>query len=192
MDCGPACLQMIAEHYGIQVSIDKIRKWCFLNKNGVSLTNLQYASSKLGFDSYTIRVDDKTLIDISPLPCILHWNNDHYVVLISQNNGKFKIADPGHGIVELSSRIFNQKWGIDENGKGVALAISSNKLNRERGGITKKIKISHILKYLTPYKKQLARMFILLLLGSATTLILPFLTEALIDKGINNKDWTCK
>lgn len=188
MDCGPACLQMIAEHYGIQVSIDKIRKWCFLNKNGVSLTNLQYASSKLGFDSYTIRVDDKTLIDISPLPCILHWNNDHYVVLISQNNGKFKIADPGHGIVELSSRIFNQKWGIDENGKGVALAISSNKLNRERGGITKKIKISHILKYLTPYKKQLARMFILLLLGSATTLILPFLTEALIDKGINNKD----
>lgn len=188
MDCGPACLQMISKYHGIKINIEKIRKLCHLNKNGVSLTNLQNASSKLGFDAYNIRVSEKTLIKVCPLPCILHWNHDHYVVLISKKNDKYKIADPGHGIIKLSANVFKEKWAVDENDKGVALSLVPNQLKDNDNFIKERIKISFILKYLKPYKKQLYIMFILLLLGSAVTLILPFLTEALIDRGVNAKD----
>lgn len=137
---------------------------------------------------------EELIANKSTLPCILHWNQNHFVVLtkitqdIFTKKYSYHIADPAHGTIKLSKNNFKKSW-ISKEDKGVALLLNPTEdFYSKEPPKKEKVSIGYLFSYLKIYRKQLIFMFLLLLLGSGLTLIFPFLTEALIDKGINNKD----
>ena len=195
MDCGPACLSMIASHYGKTYTIEYLREISFISREGVSLLGIKDASNIIGFESLPAKISIKKLLEIEEsLPCILHWNHNHFVVLykISKNfftkKYFFHIADPAHGFVKLSYLDFTKSW-IVSNQEGIALFLNPTVIFfKKEIPKQKKLDLLYILRYLKPHKKRIIYMFILLLFGSGLTLIFPFLTQNLIDKGVNKKN----
>jgi ATP-binding cassette subfamily B protein len=195
MDCGPACLAMIANSYGKHYSLQYIRDNSYISREGVSLLSLSDTSIEMGFKTFPTKLSVQKLKELnSELPCLLHWDKEHFVVLkkITKNiftkKHYFHIADPSHGFIKLSEDNFIKSWISDDN-KGVALFLTptelfySKKIREEN-----KLTIKYVLSYLYPYKKKMISMFLLLLLGSLLTLIFPYLTQNLIDKGVNAKN----
>lgn len=195
MDCGPACLCMIASAHGKKYPLNFLREHSFISREGVSLLGISDAASKIGFETFSTKLTTDDLIEQrNVMPAVLHWNQNHFVVLkkISKNilTGKYKfhVADPAHGIIKLSREKFESCW-LSFNDIGVALFLDpTEKFNNTQPPEENSLTISYMFNYLKPYKTQLAIMFILLLFGSGLTLVFPFLTEALIDKGVNLKD----
>ncbi|QNS41717.1 peptidase domain-containing ABC transporter [Chryseobacterium manosquense] len=193
MDCGPACLAMITSYYGKTFRLAFLRDQSFISKEGVSLLGISEASKKIGLNTISAKLKTQELSN-EFLPCILHWNQNHFVVLqkISKNflNGKtfYKIADPGYGFVYLNEEKFNKSW-LSDGEKGVALLLEPSEafynysLPKE-----KKLSISYLLKYLRPFKVQVWWMFLLLTIGTIITLVFPLLTQKLIDEGVNKRN----
>ncbi|AZZ59773.1 peptidase domain-containing ABC transporter [Riemerella anatipestifer] len=195
MDCGPACLVMIARHYGKRYPIEYLREKAFITREGVSLLGISEAAHKIGLETQSVKLTEEQLEKNNEIfPCILHWNQNHFVVLFKittsyfSNKKYFYIADPAHGIIKLSKEKFKQSWLSEEN-TGVAMFLNpTEEFEKRIPPKQEKVSIKYLLSYLAPYRKQLSLMFLLLLFGSGLTLIFPFLTEALIDKGVNAKD----
>jgi ATP-binding cassette, subfamily B, bacterial len=120
MDCGPACLCMIAGFYGKKYSLQYLRDNSFITREGVSLLGIQDAANKIGFEVLSGKLTLEKLNEM-PLPCILHWNQNHFVVLeaIKKNRltgeKKYKIADPGHGFIALKEEKFERSWLSDDD-----------------------------------------------------------------------------
>ncbi|KUJ60370.1 ABC transporter ATP-binding protein [Flavobacteriaceae bacterium CRH] len=194
MDCGPACVAMISSIYGKKYTLQYLRDNAYLSKEGVSLLGISLVANKINLETYSSKIDLETLDKEGTLPCILHWNKNHFVVLYDHKKSyftgkyKFKIADPGHGLISLSQEEFKKSWLSDDN-KGVALFLSPNEeFYKQKPPKEEKLNFKFILSYLIPFKKQIGIMFGLLFLGSLLTLIFPFLTQNLIDKGVNLKN----
>ena len=195
MDCGPSCLAMIASEYGKNYSLQYLRDNSFLTREGVSLLGLTEASKKIGFDTLSAKLTIEKLIDEKQtLPCILHWNQNHFVVLkkITRNIFTkklfFHLADPSHGLIKLDEIKFKKSWIVDDN-KGVSLFLEpTNDFYKKTPPVNNTVTIKYLFTYLKPYTNKLSIMFLLLLFGSLLTLILPFLTQNLIDNGINTKN----
>lgn len=195
MDCGPACLAMISSKYGKNYSLQFLRENSFLTKDGVSLLGINEASTKIGLETLSAKLSIEKLIDTKDsFPCILHWQQNHFVVLKNVTksifNGKysFHIADPAHGFIKLNEENFSKFWFSDID-KGVALFLNpTEKFYKQFPSEEEKLSLKDLFRYLYPFKKQIGTMFILLLLGSLFNLIFPFLTQNLIDKGINSKN----
>lgn len=195
MDCGPSCLAMIASKYGKNYSLQYLRDNSFLTREGVSLLGLTEGSKKIGFETLSAKLTIEKLIEEKQtLPCILHWNQNHFVVLkkITRNiftkKHYFHLADPAHGLIKLNELKFKNSW-IVANNKGVSLFLEpTNDFYKKTPPVNNTITIKYLFTYLKPYTKKLSIMFLLLFFGSLLTLILPFLTQNLIDKGINTKN----
>jgi len=195
MDCGPACLAMVASKYGKNYSLQYLRVHSFLTKEGVSLLGISEASQKIGFETLSAKLTTETLItEKKILPCILHWNQNHFVVLkkITKNiftrKHTFHIVDPAHGFIRLNNKNFEKSWITDQN-KGVALFLNpTDDFYSKNPEKEEKLRLKHLFRFLIPFKKQIGIMFVLLLLGSLLNVIFPFLTQNLIDKGINAKN----
>ena len=185
MDCGAACLAMIASHYGKSYSLQQIRDYCFITKNGVSLLGICEGAEKIGFEKAPVKLSVEQLFEKSiQKPLILHWNKNHFVVLrkVTKNwlTGKlrFHLADPGHGFITLSEEQFKESWTGGED-QGIALLLVPTEAFYEQEELKEnKVSIGYLLKYLKPYRKQLTFMALLLLCGSGVMLIFPFLTES--------------
>ncbi|MCL1665436.1 peptidase domain-containing ABC transporter [Elizabethkingia ursingii] len=192
MDCGPACLAMVSSHYGKNIGLQYLRDISYLSKEGVSLLGIDMAAQQIGFETYAgqLKIED---IEQDLLPCILHWNQNHFVVLyrLKKNlfTGKksFKIADPGYGYIDINKERFKNSWITTED-TGVALFLKPTehffdlKIPKE-----KDVSLKETLRYLMPFRKKLFSLFILLILGSLTTFALPLLTQKLIDDGVGQK-----
>ncbi|AKD04289.1 peptidase domain-containing ABC transporter [Pontibacter korlensis] len=190
MDCGPACLQMIAYHHGKKYTISSLREKAFLTKDGVSLLGISEAAQSIGYDVSSYKLSLERLVADAPLPCILHWNQNHFVVLYEIRKKRmgrgltFKVADPGHGRVSLSEEAFNKSWRGKE-AKGIALLLTPNQdfetipaeEEEDRG-------LAFLMHYVKPYRKDLLLLILCLVGGSLVTLLFPFLTQSLIDRGI--------
>lgn len=194
MDCGPACLSMISSHYGKNISLQEIREYSFITKEGVSLLGIIEASSKIGFDNYPAKITlDKLVESKNALPCILHWDQKHFVVLkkitknILSNKYIFHLNDPGHGAITLNQSEFCKSW-ISHNNEGVVLFLSPNEEFNNYQERKQKSNFTYLINHTKPFIKQLSIMFLLLFLSSALTIVFPLLTEKLIDKGVINKD----
>ncbi|AIG30627.1 peptidase domain-containing ABC transporter [Flavobacterium psychrophilum] len=195
MDCGPACLAMVSSFYKKNYSLQYLRENSFITREGVSLLGITEASKKIGYETISAKLTIEKLIEEKQtLPCILHWNQNHFVVLkkiskkIFTNKYYFHIADPGHGTIKLNQIDFKKSW-LSDIDKGVALFLNPTEIfYKLTPPKEEKLTIKYILSYLTPYKKQLLLLFSMLLIGSCLTLIFPFLTQNLIDKGVNKKD----
>jgi len=194
MDCGPTCLRMIAKHYGRSVSLEKLRKLSETTREGSSLKTISDASEKLGFRSIGVKINLKTLEDEAPMPCILHWRQNHFVVLYGIRKGKLQIADPAHGKIELSKEDFLKAWidakATEETEDGIALLLEPTprlKFTEEDDEQEKK-GFKFLYQYLFRYKKFIVQLVIGLLAGSLLQLIFPFLTQSVVDIGIKNQD----
>lgn len=191
MDCGPACLKMITKYYGRDYSLNFFRKICHLDKEGVSIGKLSDACEVLGFKTMNVRVSLDELNDLCSPPCILHWNHDHFVVLveIKKKSKQYVIADPGHGILKISKEIFAKKWINGSDKKGIAFLLAPTKSFLEsKFENPKKSNWTFIVSYILRYKKQLILLSLGVFLGNLLSLIFPFLTQILVDDGIITKN----
>jgi ATP-binding cassette subfamily B protein len=193
MDCGPACVAMVAKNHGKNYSLQYIRNLSFIAKDGVSLRGISHAAQKLGFNTFSAQLTLEELIQNGSLPSIVHWNQNHFVVLYEikkrffSKNYLFKIADPSHGLVTLSEEQFKKSWLSAEN-QGIALFLNTtDEFYKKQSVPDKSLNFNFLWTFLKPYKFQVFQLFLGLLASSLFTLIFPFLTQALIDKGVTVK-----
>lgn len=197
-DCGPSCLAMIVKHYGRNFNIESIRTACALNREGVSLLGISKAAESLGLKTIGGRLNFETLASEAPLPCIAHWNQNHFVVVyrVKQKRGKYTIsvADPGKGLLTYTREEFCEHWlstmTYGEE-KGIVLLLEPTELfyNQEDvEAVPTQNRVQFLWSYLKKYKRFFTQLILGLLLGSFLQLVFPFLTQAIVDTGIGGKD----
>jgi ATP-binding cassette subfamily B protein len=198
MDCGPTCLSMIATYYGKMYSLEILQQLIFIGKNGISLLDISKTAEFIGFRTVGGYLSFDQLEKKTLLPCILHWNQEHFVVLYKikkrRNKTLFYVADPGKGLLQYNESDFKEHWistKKDGEEKGIALLLEPTALFYELEG-EKKTRVKGKLKFLSGYfmryKRFFGQLIIGLLAGSLLQLIFPFLTQAIVDIGIGNKD----
>lgn len=199
MDCGPSCLAIIAKHYGQQADKEQLRKICSLGKEGVSLLGISKAAENRGFKTIGGRLSFEILSQEVPLPCIVHWNQNHFVVVYKikkHKKGKYTVyvADPGKGFVTYTKEEFCEHWvSTKTNGeeKGIALLLEPTEqfyAQKTEDTIPTHNRVKFLWSYLKKYKRFFTQLILGLLLGSLLQLIFPFLTQAIVDTGIGGKD----
>ena len=190
MQCGAACLSSICRHYGKPYSTRFISRFCQETATGVSLRALSMAAEHLGFDTMCVKIQKSAVADCN-LPCILHWNQNHFVVLYKTNAARHKyyICDPGKGLTCLNEKEFDAAW-LSASGIGIALLLEPNgrfgKLGGEESADSHSLKF--IFRYMKEYRGYLIQIFLGLLFGCLLQLILPFLTQSIVDIGIGRRD----
>lgn len=190
MDCGPACLRMIAKYYGRFYSLEFLREKSFISREGVSLLGISDAAELIGMRSLSVRIPFEKLRDEAPLPCIAHWRQRHFVVIHKVKRDKVYVADPAHGFLTYSKEEFLDGWnGTGRNG-GVVLLLepSPEFYEKEDAGSVKKMGFGYLLSHLFAYKKYVVQLVGGMIVGSLLQLIFPFLTQALVDFGIQNQN----
>ena len=199
MDCGPSCLAMIAKHYGQQADKEQLRKICSLGKEGVSLLGISKAAENLGFKTIGGRLSFEMLYQEDPMPCIIHWNQNHFVVVYKikkHNKGKYTVyvADPGKGLVTYTKEEFCEHWvSTKTNGeeKGIVLLLEPTEqfyAQNDTKAVPTQRRVKFLWNYLKKYKRFFTQLILGLLLGSLLQLVFPFLTQAIVDTGIGGKD----
>lgn len=195
MQCGVAALAMVCRCFGARYDIDYLSQYCFPTKQGVSLRGISDAAKQIGLKptSAYLSIDDLTNLS---LPCILHWNQNHFVVLykVTRKSGRYYIADPSKGKYVCSLKELKSHWiSTVQHGKECGIGMSFEKEStfedesrKYTGKNTHSIKF--LWQYLSKYKKHLLLIGFCLLVGCAMQLIMPFLTQWIVDKGIKNKD----
>lgn len=199
MDCGPSCLAMIVKYYGKDVSIEQLRKICSLGKDGVSLLGISKAAETIGLKTIGGRLSLNTLAHEIPLPCIVHWNQNHFVVVYKikkHNKEKYTVyvADPGKGHVTYTKEEFCEHWISTKNNgeeKGIALLLEPTEqfyAQNDTKAVPTQRRVKFLWNYLKKYNRFFTQLILGLLLGSLLQLIFPFLTQAIVDTGIGGKD----
>ncbi len=192
MDCGPTCLRMIAKHYGKTYTLQYLREKSFITREGVSLLGVSDAAESIGMRTLAVRLPYDKLEEV-PLPCIAHWRQKHFVVIYKIEKDKLHIADPAFGLVKYSSKEFIDAWGttiVDGEKQGILLLLEPTPDFHQKEDESKleKTGFKFLFSYLFNYKKFLIQLFIGMVLGSILQLIFPFLTQSLVDFGINNQN----
>jgi len=192
MDCGPSCLRMIAKFYGKNFSLQTIRERSFLTREGVSFLGMSDAAESIGMRSVGARVSYQQLVDQVPLPAIVHWKEEHFVVVYAIKKGKVFVADPAYGLITYQEAEFLKSWcGNSDSSKAKGLALILEPTPDFYSLVDEKIdksSLSYLFIYLRNQKKFLWQLFAGLILGSLFQLILPLLTQSMVDVGINNND----
>ena len=194
-DCGPTCLRIISKFYGKTISLQQIRHLSETTREGSSLLGLSDAAEELGFKSLGVQIDFKTLVEDVPLPCIVHWNKVHFVVVYKiDKTEKVYISDPSYGLIEYTKEEFIKSWignnADEKTEEGIALLLETtpafykNEFDNEES----KASFSFLSKHLLKYKPLVLQLAIGLLAGSLLSLIVPFLTQSIVDVGIQNQD----
>jgi len=189
MDCGPTCLRMVAKHYGRNFKVETLRRLSEISKEGVSLLGISDASEKIGFRSLGVKLSSDDLKE-AELPCILHWQQNHFVVLYKIKNNRYYIADPGSGLLTLNEAEFKQRWLDNQNiTDGIALLLSPTpQFYEQEDENNSEVRWSFLLRYLITYRKLVIQLLFGLGIGSILQLITPFLTQSIVDIGINTRN----
>ncbi len=194
MDCGPTCLRIIAKHYGRTISLEKLRSLSDTTRSGSSLQGIADAAEKIGFRTLGVKIDFEALNEQAPLPCIVFWRQSHFVVVYKIKKGTVYVSDPGHGLLEYSKQEFLANWigahANDKTEEGIVLLLEETpKLKEtEEDDIARKEGMGFLWKYMANYKRYLFQLALGLFSVSILQLIFPFLTQSVVDIGIQNKD----
>ncbi len=198
MDCGPTCLRMIAKHYGKSYSVQTLREKSFITREGVSMLGISDAAESIGFRTNGVKITFNQLIEERPFPCILHWNQNHFVIcydIKKKKNGDYliKISDPAGEKYTMQKEEFLRCWissRTEGQDTGTALLLNPTPDFYSQDLEDKKNKkgIGYFVRYLIPYKSQIFQLIVGMLIGSVLSLILPFLTQAMVDQGIGNNN----
>jgi len=190
MDCGPTCLRMITKFYGKNISIDYLRKQSAVARSGASLGGITEAAENIGFHTLPVKIDYATLKEDVTLPCIAHWRQRHFVVVYKITRKRVFVADPAHGLVTLKHREFLDGWldsKTEHNREGIVLNIEPTPkfYDNEDDQDSKTYGFKYLSRYFKPYHRYLLQLFLSLFVGSVLQLIFPFLTQSVVDYGIN-------
>ena len=192
-DCGPTCLKIIAKYYQKSISLQELRGISETTREGSNLLGLSSASEKIGFRSIGVRLTLNSLLE-APLPCILHWNNIHYVVLYKIKKGVFFISDPAHGLLQYTQSEFLNYWignnSTEKTEEGIALLLepTAQFYDSDFEADKSEFGFGFLSRYLFKYKAFLWQLVIGLMAASLLQLIFPFLTQSVVDVGIKNQD----
>lgn len=194
MDCGPTCLRIISRFYGRSYSLPYLRQLSYTTREGSSLSQLGAAAEKIGLRTLGAKISFEQLENEAPLPCVVLWNQNHYVVVYKIRKGKVYISDPGLGLVTYTIEEFLEHWigiGAKVNQKeGIVLLLETTPefytLDEEKRPEKKGFEL--LWPYLKPHKRYVIQIFVSLLVGSLLSLIFPYLTAAIVDNGIRNHD----
>ena len=199
MDCGITCLKMVAQYYKKKVNLDFLRNICFASKKGVTLLSISEAAEQIGFKSIGGRITIEKLKKEAPLPCIIHWNQEHFVVVykirgknIFRKQTKVYISDPARGLINYTEAEFKNHWISTKSGgedKGIVLLLEPTQdFYKQAGDKINRSSLKFLFSYFIRYKRFFGQLIIGLILGSLFQLIFPFLTQAIVDIGIVNKN----
>lgn len=191
-DCGPTCIKIIAKYYGKLINTQQLRTLSETTRAGSSLLGLSEAVESMGFRSLGVKLTYAKLLE-APLPCIVHWNKNHYVVLFKIKKDTIYISDPAHGLITYTKKEFIKHWignnADEETEEGIALLVEPTpRFYQSTFDKDEKFGFNFIFKYLFKYKKFVVQLIIGLLAGSLLQLIFPFLTQSVVDVGIANQD----
>lgn len=194
MDCGPSCLAMICGFYNVRVLIQNIRNYAYSSKYGVNLGNLSNAAEKLGFRAVGAKVryivNDSVSLMSFPLPCIAYWNQKHFVVVYKINRRHVWIADPAHGKIKLTKEQFEKSWCSDGD-KGIVLGLEPTpEFYKKNLSVNEDSSNSwaSLFQYLRPYRRLIIQFVIGIIAGLLLQVMFPFLTQSLIDVGVQNQN----
>ena len=192
MDCGPACISMIALSHGKRISLETIRKKAYITREGVSFLGLKSAAESIGFSVKGVKIPFRVLEEKAPLPCIIHWQQNHFVVVNRISRDRVWVSDPALGRLRMNRGEFIKGWSAGKNDnepEGMALFLEPGpSFSQIADDPPPKTGFSFLLPYLKPYRRQITLLLAGLVAGSLIQLIFPFLTQAIIDRGINNND----
>lgn len=194
MQCGASCLKMICDEYKGSYSYEELSELCSVTSEGVSMLGIYQVAKQIGFIPECRRISSKQLVD-SLLPCILHWNQKHFVVLYKHDKkGEFYIADPSKGLVKYQKEEFEKHWlstEIDGESNGLAMFLKPTDSFYNKKTETKTVErrsFNFLFGYVLLYRKYFIQIILGLLLGCLLQLIMPFLTQAIVDIGIKYND----
>lgn len=203
MDCGPTCLRIIAKYYGADYTLESLRRYCNHTNQGVSMLDISDAAEHMGFRSQGVKISVRQLTDDVQLPCVLYWNQSHFVVCYKikktvftrKSEYKFYISDPAGGRIIVSQHEFEQCWTsshCSDEVMGIALLLlptpdlynhqNDNKTIRKEGGLR------YFAKYLIPHRFKLLQLITALGITTGIQIIFPFLSQSIVDNGIGGKD----
>lgn len=192
MDCGPTCLRIIAKHYGKQYSLQSLREKSYITREGVSLLGISDAAENIGFRTLAAKIPFEKLKEEAPTPFIAHWRQQHFIVVYGFKGNKVLVSDPAHGKLKLTKEEFLKGWLSDKDRgeeTGVVLLMEpAPDFYEQEGEKSDKTGFGFLFNYLRPYKKLIIQLFLGMLTGSLLQLIFPFLTQSIVDFGIQNQD----
>jgi ATP-binding cassette, subfamily B, bacterial len=192
MDCGPTCLRMIAAYYGKSFSLQSLRVKSSVTREGVSLLGISDAANSIGLRNVGVKISWSKLESEALLPCIVHWKQKHFIVVYKIKKDKIWVADPGKGLLIYTKEEFLHGWigsAKDDEDMGLCMLLEptpdfysmvDEKPDRNS--------LRYLFIYLKPHRKYVYQLLLGLLLGSLFMLIFPFLTQAVVDIGINNNN----
>ncbi|MET2983636.1 peptidase domain-containing ABC transporter [Aureibaculum conchae] len=191
-DCGPTCLRIVAKHYGKLITLQEIRDMSETTREGSNLMKLSDAAEAIGFKTIGVKIDYQKLTE-APLPLVVHFNKNHFVVVYKIKNDVVSISDPAYGLITYTKDEFIQRWignnATTDTKEGIALLLEVTPKFRElEWDNTDKRSFKFLFQYLFKYKNLLVQLLIGLLVGSLLQLIFPFLTQSIVDVGIQNQD----
>lgn len=191
MDCGPTCLKMVAKFYGKNYSLQNLRDRCHITREGVSLLGISDAAESIGFRTTGVKVTWTQMVEEMPMPCIVHWNQRHFVVVydVVKKRGSYKVvvADPASGLLEYKAEDFLKSWlESEEKTEGIALILEPTPKFYEEDGDDERrhYGFAYVLKYLRPYRTYIIQILLAMLTASVISLLMPFITQSVVDKGI--------
>ena len=187
VDCGPACLRIISAYYGKNYSSDTIREKCNISREGVSMLGISEAAESIGFRTSGVRISWDQLRDEVPLPCITHWNQNHFVVVYRIRKSKRRcyvyVSDPAGGLLTYSAAQFLKSWGPSHVGTALLLEPTPQFYkNEDEDG--RRLRFSYVLGYLKPFKAYIFQLCLAILTTSLISFLLPFFTQSIVDVGI--------
>ncbi|MCY1634604.1 peptidase domain-containing ABC transporter [Marinifilum sp. D737] len=197
MDCGPTCLRMIAKHYGKNYTLQSLRDKSHITREGVSMLGIADAAESIGMRSMGVRISFDQLAKEAPLPAVCHWGQNHFVVVHKVEEKRNKtivhVADPGSGLLKFTKEEFIKQWASTQSQgelKGLCLLLEPTPDFYSKNGeeVSQKKSIGFLLKYLKPYRKFMIQLVLGMLFGSLLQLIFPFLTQSIVDIGINTQN----
>ena len=194
MDCGPSCIRMIAEHYGRSYSLQYLREHCYVDREGVSVEGMCEAAEHIGMNTLAVMLPFDTKdpeggsLRDAPLPCIAHWDQRHFVVVYKITKKYVYVSDPGRSRLRYKISEFKKHWQSDgEMGVIVLLEPTPDFYTKDNEDLNKS-GFGYLFKYLRPYRRLIWQLLVGLLLGSILQLVFPFLTQAIVDVGIENQN----
>jgi ATP-binding cassette subfamily B protein len=188
MDCGPASLKIIAKYYGRSFSMKYLRDLCHTSREGVSLLGIAKAAEAIGFRSLALRATYEDLSTKFPLPCILHWNYAHFVVLYKITKKMAYVSDPQMGLVKYGTIEFCKSWKRHEE-RGYILVLEPGSKFYATDQTISSANIASYFRYLIPYKQYLIQVFLGMVMGVFVSLLFPLITQSIVDIGIETKDF---
>lgn len=192
MDCGPTCLRMVARHYGKHFSLQTLRERSHLSKEGVSMLGISRAAESIGLQTMGVSLTWERLRSEAPLPVIVHWKQNHFIVVYKIKRDHVSVSDPAFGQTVYTKEEFLKGWistRSEGEAKGSVLLLQPTPdfLNQDDEPV-KKSGFSYLFRYLAPYRRYVYHLLLGLILGSIIQFLLPFLFQSIVDFGITNQD----